>query len=180
MVLSLVLVYVFQAVYGYVFAWIGLLITAFMAGSALGGMIVTSLLPRLRKHLTAFLVVDLFIIGFTGLLAFLVLVLHPWLESPEPGLSLGGGVLGLSLASGMLVSAQFPLAGQLYLQRQDSLGRTAGSLYACDLIGGWAGGILGGALFLPVMGIVGTCLAVAFLKIPILLLCILGRRGLHE
>lgn len=180
MVLSLVLVYMFQAVYGYVFAWIGLLVTAFMTGSAMGGMIVTAVLPRLKRPFAAFCAVDLLIIGFTGLLAFLILGLQPWLEISRLGLSLGAAVLGLSLASGLLISAQFPLAGQLYLRRQDSLGRAAGSLYACDLMGGWAGGMLGGALLLPVMGMGIACLAVASLKIPILLLCVLARRGWHE
>jgi spermidine synthase len=42
---------------------------------------------------------------------------------------------------------------------------TAGLLYAADLLGGWLGGIVGAAVLLPVLGLVGTSLTVTLLKL---------------
>ena len=50
--------------------------------------------------------------------------------------------------------------------------RAGGMLYASDLFGGWIGGIAGGVILLPVMGLTGTCLALALLKTTSLLLTV--------
>jgi spermidine synthase len=71
----------------------------------------------------------------------------------------------LSFTSGFLTGSQFPLANTLYLQKSGSLSETAGWLYAADLLGGWFGGIAGAVVLLPVLGLTGTCLTVALLKL---------------
>lgn len=37
-------------------------------------------------------------------------------------------------------------------------------LYSADLLGGWVGGIIGGVVLLPVLGLNGTCLLVGIFK----------------
>ena len=73
--------------------------------------------------------------------------------------------LTLSFISGFLTGSQFPLANKLYLNKSRSLSGTAGWLYAADLLGGWLGGIVGAVVLLPVLGLTGTCLTVALLKL---------------
>ena len=73
--------------------------------------------------------------------------------------------LSLSFISGFLTGAQFPLANKLYLENSRNLSQTAGLLYACDLLGGWLGGIIGAVVLLPVLGLTGTCLTVGLLKL---------------
>ena len=51
MIFDLALIFTFQSIYGYVFSWIGLLVTSFMAGAACGAMIITSLLSRIKDCL---------------------------------------------------------------------------------------------------------------------------------
>ena len=73
--------------------------------------------------------------------------------------------LALSFVSGLLIGSQFPLANKLYLRDDTSLTRTAGTLYAADLLGGWFGGVLGAVVLLPVLGLVGACITVGLLKL---------------
>ena len=73
--------------------------------------------------------------------------------------------LTLSFISGFLTGSQFPLANKLYLKKSGNLSQTAGLLYASDLLGGWLGGIVGAVVLLPVLGLTGTCLTVALLKL---------------
>ena len=73
--------------------------------------------------------------------------------------------LVISFVSGLLIGSQFPLANKLYLSKSTSLSKTAGLLYASDLLGGWLGGVVGAVVLLPVLGLTGTCLAVGLLKL---------------
>jgi spermidine synthase len=92
-------------------------------------------------------------------------MLHPYLGSPGVFLFLKILLLILSSICGFLVGAQFPLASKIYLKDDTSLSRTAGILYSSDLLGGWLGGVLGGVVLLPVLGLLGSCVVVALLKL---------------
>jgi hypothetical protein len=50
-------------------------------------------------------------------------------------------------------------------------------LYAADLLGGWAAGILGGIVFLPILGLLNTCLVIVLLKVSSILLLAINRRA---
>jgi spermidine synthase len=165
MMFDLALIFAFQALYGYVFAWIGLLVTSFMAGSACGAMLMTRTLHRIKNDVGCFLMLELAIIAFTLLLPLAFLGLQPYLDRPAVFLSMRYAILFLSFVGGLLTSAQFPLANQIYLRKNGDLSRAAGLFYGSDLLGGWCGGILVGVLFLPVLGLLGTCAATALLKI---------------
>lgn len=165
MIFDLALIFTFQAIYGYVFSWIGLLVAFFMAGAASGAMKITSLLPRIKNDIKFFINIELAIIGFSFALPFIFLLLQPYLDSPTLFFSLRALFLLLAFISGILTGAQFPLANKIYLQGSKDLSRTAGLLYGTDLLGGWLGGIVGGVMLLPVLGLLGTCMVVGLLKL---------------
>jgi len=172
MIFSLILIFKFQVTYGHVFSWIGLLVACIMAGAAIGALLVTRILPHMGKDKRWFLAMELGIIGFTLLLPLIFQTVHPLLESPVAFALFRILFLVLSLVAGMLVGFQYPLANKLQLRadRQQPndgthVSRTGGMLYASDLLGGWVGGIAGGVVLLPVMGVTGTCLTVALLKL---------------
>jgi spermidine synthase len=48
---------------------------------------------------------------------------------------------------------------------KETIGQTAGLLYGADLLGGFFGGLSGGILLLPILGLKETCLIMAMLKI---------------
>jgi spermidine synthase len=169
MVFQLLLLFGFQIVYGYVFYEIGVLIAAFMAGLAIGGILTSSWPRQNRKGLSAFIKIELSI-------ALLAIVLFFFFGYLEKGVSIEPVFIRIAfmvmlVASGLFTGMEFPLANRLYLKqtdyfsfRRDDFGRTVGLLYCVDLLGGWVGGVLGGFLLIPILGITQGCLALAILK----------------
>ena len=165
MMFDLMIIFAFQSIYGYVFSWIGILVASFMAGAAGGALLITALLGRIQNHFRAFKITELAIIGFSIAFPLVFLAMPTWPGGSEVFVVFKVLFLTLSFISGFLTGAQFPLANQLYLSERRSVSQTAGLLYAADLLGGWFGGIVGAVVLLPVLGLSGTCLAVALLKL---------------
>jgi spermidine synthase len=164
MIFDLVLIFTFQSMHGYVFSWIGLLVASFMAGAACGAMLTTMVLARTRNCFKLFIKVELAIICFSIGCPFVFLAVHEYLGSP--GMSFFRMLfLVISFICGLLIGSQFPLANKIYLGSSTSLSKTAGLLYASDLLGGWFGGIIGAVVLLPVLGLTGTCITVGLLKL---------------
>ena len=165
MMFTLMIIFAFQSIYGYVFSSIGILVAAFMTGAAGGAMLVTSLLQRIEDYLRLFLKIDLAIIAFSIVFPLVFIAASSWLGSSENLFFFMLLFLIISFISGFLTGSQFPLANKLYLTRSNSLSRTAGILYASDLLGGWVGGIAGAVVLLPVLGLTGTCITLGLLKL---------------
>jgi spermidine synthase len=165
MIFSLVVIFTFQSIHGYLFSWIGLLVASFMAGAACGAMLIAMVLDRIRNCFRFFTGIELAIICFAIGCPFMVFGANAYLGSPDTFFLFRLLFLVISFISGFLIGSQFPLANKLYLRNGTSLTRTAGLLYASDLLGGWLGGIIGAVVLLPILGLVGTCITVALLKL---------------
>jgi spermidine synthase len=164
MIFDLMLIFTFQSIHGYVFSWIGLLVASFMAGAAGGAALTTRLLERREDCLKLFARLELAIIGLAIGCPLMLLAVQKSLV--RPGLLLVRLLfLVASFAGGLLIGPQFPLANKIYRGKGTSLSKTAGLLYASDLLGGWFGGIIGSVVLLPVLGLVGTCITVGLLKL---------------
>jgi len=176
MLFDLILIFAFQVLYGYVFYWLGLLVTAFMAGVMAGGLWMSSHLKKVSSALPAIIRLEVLVILFALLLppVFLragELLVYEWFD-----VLLKSIFLLLSFVSGMLVGSAFPLANREFLRTSRSLSGTAGFLYSADLMGGWLGGIIGGVVLLPVMGLTNTSLAIVIFKILSLALLLAALR----
>ncbi len=165
MLFDLMIIFTFQSIYGYVFSWIGLLVAAFMAGTACGATLMTINLNRITHDVRWFLKIDLLIIAFALAGPVLFDAAHASLVGSGRFMALRMLFLVVAFISGILIGAQFPLANKIYLETSPSLSRSAGLLYAADLLGGWLGGIFGAVVLLPVLGLVGTGITVALLKL---------------
>lgn len=169
MVLNLLLIFAFQVVFGYVFHQIGLLITAFMVGIAIGGFVITLYMDKIKRHFQAIIIIEIILIVF--------IILLPRLQDVQNGIA--GQVIFLLCAcvGGAIIGAEFPLAVRLYSDRvkDNKVADTAGLLYGADLLGGWLGGIAGGVLFLPVIGFINTLLVIIIVKISTLVILLSGR-----
>ncbi len=172
MILELALIFAFQALYGFVFFWVGLLVTGLMAGTAGGSLAMTSRMERLRREVAVFMKIEAAMVVVSMLLPLVFLGLRSHLERPAVLVYLQIGFVGLSFLVGVLIGMEFPLASKIALKSSPSVGGTAGLLYGADLFGGWAGGLVGGAVLLPVLGLLETCLVVAVLKIASLLVLV--------
>jgi MFS family permease len=69
----------------------------------------------------------------------------------------------ISFITGFLGGAQFPLASELYEEKDKS--KVAGTLYTCDLLGGFLSGIVGSSFLIPLWGIYQSLIFLIFLKI---------------
>ncbi|MBM4278731.1 MAG: MFS transporter [Deltaproteobacteria bacterium] len=176
MMLSLAIIFTFQTLYGYLYHQIGLLITIFMVGIALGSFFVTRHLDRIRRDAQSFLKTELLILLFALLLPFVLTIPSHHLENTTVHVLLYGTFLLMSFLCGVLVGLQFPLATKIYLSARSEgarVGHTAGLLYGADLFGGFFGGLSGGVLLLPVLGLKESCLMVAIIKMSSLTLLLI-------
>jgi len=165
MIFDLMLIFAFQAMYGYVFSWIGLLVAFFMAGAAGGAMLTTRFPRRTEDCLGWFRRMELALVCWALGWPLLFVAIHG-----HPGTT-GAVILSktlflvVSILCGLLVGAQFPLANRIHLKGRTSASKTAGMLYASDLLGGWLGGMAGAVVLLPVLGLIGTGITVGLLKL---------------
>jgi len=151
MAVQLTLIFSYQARVGFMFGRIALLNGIFMTGLALGAGGVGQVLARRRGA-------DLSLAGLLVLLAVTLALLPAGLEWMS-GMRIGiqeAVYLGLSAAAGLLVGVGFPFG---VAQAQRDLGQVAqssGLISAADNLGGALGGVLTGAILVPLLGMSGT------------------------
>ncbi len=174
MLFDLILIFAFQVLYGYIFYWLGLLVTAFMAGVMVGGMYMAAFIKKSASPMPALIRIEIVLIVFALLLPFVFLhagslLVYAWFDY-----ALRLVFLLLSFLSGIMVGAEFPLANSEYLRSSTDLSKTAGLLYSADLMGGWLGGMAGSVVLLPLLGLFQTVIALVMLKICSLALLVLA------
>jgi len=178
MTADLIVIFAFQSLYGYVYQWIGLLITAFMAGLTLGGLLMTRRWARIREERSALLKLELALVLYWALTPVVLRALYARSAHVQTPIVGQGMLLLLNAAAGFLVGAQFPLANRAWLKGREALRGAAGVLYACDLAGAFVGAVAVSVVLIPVLGIVETCLLAAALKLgSLLLVAALSSRG---
>lgn len=168
MIFNLAIIFTFQTFYGYLYHQIGLLIAVFMFGVALSSFVITRRLDRIRRDSILFLRIEMVIIFFSFLFPFVFSIPAPYLEKPAVFLLIYPVFLIMSFLSGAWIGLQFPLATKIYLgapEEGEMLGHTAGLLYGADLLGGFLGGLFGGILLLPILGLKQSCFMMAMIKI---------------
>lgn len=175
MVFDLAIIFTFQTLFGYLYYQIGLLVTVFMAGAALSSLLATRRLDRMTNIASAFLISELCLVGFSLLLPFAFMIPSRSLDKPSVYLLLYALFLSMSFVSGVLTGIQFPLATSLHLGGTSETGQrkrriagkpahTAGLLYGADLLGGYFGGLIGGVILLPILGLKNTCFILGMIK----------------
>ena len=167
MIFDLAIIFTFQTLYGYLYHQIGLLVAVFMVGVALSSHMMNRRIDRIREKPLMFLFLEGGIILFSLLLPFVFLIPSHHLEKTAVYLLLYGIFFMMSFLAGASIGLQFPLASKIYLSlptRGASVTRTAAVLYGADLLGGFFGGLFGGVLLLPILGLKETCFMMAMIK----------------
>ena len=167
MIFQLAISFTFQTLYGYLYYQLGLLVTTFMVGIAAGSISIINTIDRIRNKERLFLITELCFVSFALLLPFAFLLPSRHIEKHTAYTFLYTIFLTASFISGALVGVQFPLATAIHLKASPGGGRpghTAGLLYGADLFGGYFGGLIGGVILLPLLGLMETCFILAFIK----------------
>ncbi|MGE5253037.1 MAG: hypothetical protein ACM3N7_03660, partial [Planctomycetaceae bacterium] len=162
---SVLLILSFQTLYGYAYQWIGLVVAAFMAGMALGSRMMNRALEKIQNRIMTLAGVETFLALFCMLLILTLNFLFSSGMRPAGLWAVKIAFLLMSVISGFWVGLEFPLCARIFGAGKEGVGRTAGILYASDLLGAWAGALLAGVVFIPVLGILETCGAIILLKL---------------
>jgi spermidine synthase len=189
MALSILWLYAFQTLYGYVYQRIGWIIALFMAGLVAGCLLVgepggrPDAAPsagdagrRAPSRLWRLLIlVDVLL----TLLALAVPLVLPALAAlpTTPGVLrlVEGCISALVVATGLLGGAAFPLAGELQLGFLRKVGRASGSVVGADHAGACVGALLCGVLLVPVFGMATTAWVLAGTKLASVAALAVGR-----
>jgi spermidine synthase len=157
MALQVLLLLAFQAVYGYVYHQLAVLIACFMGGIALGSWL------ALRRPLSG-------MVSLAALQA-MAAVSAPLLVGASVLLAKPASTTGLfvtaqlafpalAVASGLLGGFQFPVASRVFFEKE-SRSQGLGALYALDLAGACIGALTLSAWLVPVFGFGKTAFLVA-------------------
>jgi spermidine synthase len=178
--MSILLILSFQTLYGYAYGWIGLLVAAFMAGLALGSWMMTRDLEKSQNWIITLIGLEGFIALFSLLVIFILYSLYSSGKEPLNLWTSKIAFLLMNLLSGFWVGLEFPLSSMIFAQREERVARTAGILYAADLLGAWAGALLVGVIFIPALGILLTCGGIILLKLASLALLSIAEFGFRN
>ncbi|MBN1502692.1 hypothetical protein JW930_04045 [Candidatus Woesearchaeota archaeon] len=157
--LEVVLIIGFQILYGYVYSFIGVIITAFMLGLAIGSYYINKTIKK--RKFNDLINIELLIIVFSLLLPLILMKSFSAYLIP---------ILTLILA--ILVGMEFPLASKFFKKK---VHETASSLYNADLIGACIGAFVVSALLIPLIGVVWVCVLVGTVNIISLVVLVIKR-----
>ncbi|MGA2863334.1 MAG: hypothetical protein ABSF95_02490 [Verrucomicrobiota bacterium] len=174
--LEIVLLLAFQVLCGSVYHQVGLIVTVFMLGLALGAWLVTRGCRRAPLFSSGLRTSDSAPNAGAKqrlwLLAAAIAVYALFLPLLLPGLDRLGGtagpllliktlIAGLTFVLGALVGMQFPLANQL---ESAATPASLSRLYTADFVGASLGALLACTLLIPLLGVPGVCLLTAALN----------------
>ncbi|MCX5666871.1 MAG: hypothetical protein NTY34_00940 [Candidatus Omnitrophica bacterium] len=165
MAFQLLILLTFQTMYGYLFYELGIILTAFMAGMALGAIFVIKFMPETKQDRTFLIAVQGDFIIFSILLGVIFSKFCP--DSLFPVLSVIAGSIG---------GAQFAIANKILLGRKKDVATVGGLSYGVDLFGSFLGALLTGVFLIPILGIPKTCFAVALINAAVIALLFVNMR----
>lgn len=170
MSLSLIIMYAYQSLYGYIFHQIAMLVMAFMAGLSLGSFLMNRRIRAVRDEWKAMILIELAALLFSiGMIAILLAF------NRKPVHEFAWIFFILSGIAGSFVGLEFPLANRIF-SASASPKISSGLLYALDLAGSWLAALLTSIILVPVLGMLETCVFIAGVKALSLGLVIYGAR----
>jgi len=158
--LEVVLLLAFQVLCGSVYHQVGVIVTLFMTGLAIGAFVTHRRMPRAGK--TSLMLLAFAIAAYALLLPLLLPMLNR-MGGTAASLFMVKTVIGvLTLILATLAGMQFPLANRLEFDGGVS---GASRLYTADFVGAFLGALLASTLLIPLIGVAGVCLLAAALNL---------------
>ena len=169
MSIQIALIFVFQSAYGFVYEMVGVIVAIFMAGLAVGTIVVRARFgDAANGRLLA--AIQLTIAAFSLAVA-VVLPLTTAIPSPIAAFIVFAMITFLA---GVLNGADFPIAVACCLKARPGAEKATGAVYGTELFGACLGSVIAGVVLAPIFGIVACCIfasvanAAAFLVLVIL------------
>ncbi len=163
--LEIIMLFVFQTLYGYVYTRIGLVAAMFMLGLVAGGLFGRKVATRSggRRVFVCLCVCEVLI--FVQALALPALVkIAAAVETASALYAVEAGVYMAVVFAGAAAGFEFPAANAFFLASGGRVRTSAAITDAFDHLGSAAGCIAVGVVLLPALGIGASCIALAALK----------------
>jgi spermidine synthase len=164
--LEVIIILGFQAIYGYAYFQVALIFSCMMMGLALGSYLSSHEFRKSPDPLVKYRVIQSVVVVFPLILIFILInanhyAQHPWLTQII--------FLSITVIAGLIAGVQFSLANRLYWKIKPLIEQTAGSVYAFDLAGACLGSLLTSLLFIPILGVIQSCVVIALFNLFVLL-----------
>jgi spermidine synthase len=166
--LEVVVIIAFQVLYGYAYRQIGVIVTMFMIGAALGAALMNARKEAASGRTLVGLVLG--VVAFSCALP-LFFMLARRLGASALCAQVGFPIIMIML--GGLVGAEFPVASRLWFR---GVAQTTAALYNSDLIGACVGAAVVGAVLLPMLGLMTVCVLVGGVNLVSALVLLAARR----
>jgi spermidine synthase len=169
--LEVVALLAFQALRGYVYQKMAIIIACFMIGLSLGAAMTGRIGGSGASKKRQFLLVQTMVCIYPLLLLAVLLLVK---EFDKYGVFSAGDITFsvLTFAAGLIGGLQFPLANALWLEWRPEVARAAGYTYGVDLIGSCIGAVFTTAIFIPLLGIPFTCIIASAVNLGSLMLLV--------
>ena len=165
MAVEMIVIFGFQIFYGYLYYKISLIITALMAGMALGSWWGIKKLNK-SKIRSLIIIHSLIILFFLAIFfGFYLLFENP----PKPSILIEITFLISAGLIGGIVGFEFPIVNKLYLQNKNNTSKQAGVIYGADLIGSCLGASLISIFILPIFGVFQSLILLGILNFLIVI-----------
>lgn len=164
----------FQAIHGYVYYKMAIIITAFMMGLTVGAAAMGRFIRKGGAGRGAFILIQMAVCVYPlVLLGALIMFARAGAAHPTVttfALQAQAAFPLLAFLAGLVGGLQFPLANALWLAEAPGTARSAGYTYGVDLLGSCLGAIFTTAFLIPVLGIPYACVTATLLNVGSLLL----------
>jgi spermidine synthase len=183
MALSIIWLFAFQSLYGYVYQRIGWIVALFMAGLVVGcglvewwrrkGAPTDEESARLWRRLIAADIAMAFLAAVTPAV---LTALGSMQTGPVALVAVDICISALVAVTGVVGGAAFALAAALASRAETRVGASAGRVVGADHLGACLGALLCGILLVPVFGTVEAAIFLAGVKLASAALLIAGKR----
>ncbi len=161
----------FQFIYGYMYYQLGFILTSFMIGLTLGSFLITSFMEKMEDERALYTKTQAWMSIYPLILAVTLMITAKINQAfPSVGNILQIVFLVMPILAGFIGGSQFVLANKIWLKDSKDVGKTTGLVYGIDLIGSCIGGLAIGVLFIPLLGIIQTCVLLSVINIFIFIL----------
>ena len=168
MALSVVWLFAFQTLYGYVYQRIGWIVAVFMGGLVVGCWLAGRRVGRngtgVTNYRSRLIAVDLALVGLSASVPAVLPALAALQSNPTTFALVESCIVAMVALTGILGGATFALAGGIQYELSGHRGTAAGRVVGADHAGACLGALVGGVLLVPVFGIVVCAVFLAALK----------------
>ncbi|MFP4621392.1 MAG: fused MFS/spermidine synthase [Bacteroidales bacterium] len=155
--IEVVLLVVFQILYGYVYNIVGIIITVFMAGLAFGTFYREKIVKK--ASVSNFYRIQLVLGAFAILLPLIFILFR---HGHVPPFLIHAIFILLMFTTSAMVGMVFSIASQLRLKKLVTI---ASDIYSVDLLGAGIGSFLVTVYLIPVLGVINVCLVIGGLSL---------------